>query len=220
MAQMTVSQFATELKVEPARLLEQLKSAGVHKTALGDSLTEQDKSQLLDYLHKAHGGGEARNRITLTRRQTTEIKQADGTGRSRTIQVEVRKKRVFVKRDALPGEPESVETPAEVVAPVVEVVPEPVPEPAPLPASAPVSAPAPVSIIGADQQALRDEEERKHRALSALQAEELRLKQEARERSRLEAEEATREALCTFQPGVAAGEGRSRSSRTQSWGRR
>jgi translation initiation factor IF-2 len=212
MAQMTVSQFATELKVEPARLLEQLKSAGVHKTALEDSLTEQDKSQLLDYLHKAHGGGEARNRITLTRRQTTEIKQADGTGRSRTIQVEVRKKRVFVKRDALPGEPESVETPAEVVAPVVEVVPEPVPEPAPLPASAPVSAPAPVSIIGADQQALRDEEERKHRALSALQAEELRLKQEARERSRKpataetapEAGEASREAAAAVAPTAVA----------------
>ncbi len=200
MAQMTVSQFATELKVEPARLLEQLKSAGVHKTALGDSLTEQDKSQLLDYLHKAHGGGEARTRITLTRRQTTEIKQADSTGRSRTIQVEVRKKRVFVKRDALPGEAEAVEAPAEVVAPVVEAAPEPVPEPAPAPApapapepepvpvtvpeSAPVAAPATVSIIGAEQQALRDAEERQHRALSERQAEELRLKQEARERSR------------------------------------
>ena len=143
MAQMTVSQFATELKVEPARLLEQLKSAGVHKTALGDSLTEQDKSQLLDYLHKAHGGGEARTRITLTRRQTTEIKQADSTGRSRTIQVEVRKKRVFVKRDALPGETEAVEAPAEVVSPMVEAAPEPVPEPVPVPEPAP--APEPVA---------------------------------------------------------------------------
>jgi translation initiation factor IF-2 len=202
MAQMTVSQFATELKVEPARLLEQLKSAGVHKTALGDSLTEQDKSQLLDYLHKAHGGGEARTRITLTRRQTTEIKQADSTGRSRTIQVEVRKKRVFVKRDALPGETEAVEAPAEVVSPMVEAAPEPVPEPVPAPAPEPVaeSAPepaqepaaelapatsvAPVSVICAEEQALRDAEERKHRALSDRQAEELRLKQEARERSR------------------------------------
>ncbi|MEI7970712.1 MAG: translation initiation factor IF-2 associated domain-containing protein, partial [Betaproteobacteria bacterium] len=139
MAQMTVEQFATELKVEPVRLLEQLKSAGVHKTALGDILSEQDKSQLLEYLHRVHGGVEPRQKITLTRRQTTEIRQADGTGRSRTIQVEVRKKRVFVKRDAT-GLPEgeaadsAPEVPAEVV-PVAEAavtVPVSVPEPEPV----------------------------------------------------------------------------------------
>lgn len=119
MAQMTVAQFATELKVEPGRLLEQLKAAGVDKSALEEALSEHDKSQLLDYLHRMHGGAEPRKRITLTRRETTEMKQADSTGRSRTIQVEVRKKRVFVKRDAgAPGEGEVV---AEAELPLVPV---------------------------------------------------------------------------------------------------
>ena len=53
---------------------------------------------MLDSLRRAHGATEGK-KITLTRRQTSEIRQADATGRSRTIQVEVRKKRVFVKRD-------------------------------------------------------------------------------------------------------------------------
>ena len=63
-------------------------------------LTEQDKTQLLEYLRAVHGTKETKNKITLTRRQTTEIKKADSTGKARTIQVEVRKKRVLVKRDA------------------------------------------------------------------------------------------------------------------------
>ncbi len=67
-------------------------------------LTEQDKTQLLEYLRRVHGTNEAKTKITLTRRQTSEIKKADATGKSRTIQVEVRKKRVFVKREASAGE--------------------------------------------------------------------------------------------------------------------
>jgi translation initiation factor IF-2 len=162
MAQMTVAQFATELKVEPGRLLEQLKAAGVDKSALEEALSEHDKSQLLDYLHRMHGGAEPRKKITLTRRETTEIKQADSTGRSRTIQVEVRKKRVFVKRDAgAPGEGEvvaeaelplvPVEEPV-VVEPVAVVVePEPVPEPEPvvIPEPEPVVEPEPVAEVAA-----------------------------------------------------------------------
>jgi len=70
--------------------------------------TEKDKTQLLDYLRQSHGAKESKQKITLTRRQTTEIKKSDATGKSRTIQVEVRKKRVLVKRDAV--EPEPVET--------------------------------------------------------------------------------------------------------------
>ena len=65
-------------------------------------LTEQDKTQLLEYLRRVHGTKESKNKITLTRRQTTEIKKADSTGKARTIQVEVRKKRVLVKREAAP----------------------------------------------------------------------------------------------------------------------
>jgi len=102
----TVAQFAAELKVPPTVLLEQLRAAGVDKHGENDGLTEADKARLLDSLRKAHGGAAPeKKKITLTRKQTSEIKQADGTGRARTIQVEVRKKRTFVKRGA-EAEPE------------------------------------------------------------------------------------------------------------------
>ena len=99
MAQSTVSQFAGELKVPPSVLIEQLRAAGVEKRAPEDSLSEQDKSRLLEHLRKTHGSAEAKNKITLTRKQTSEIRKTDATGKYRTVQVEVRKKRVFVKRD-------------------------------------------------------------------------------------------------------------------------
>ena len=91
MPQMNVAQFATELGVAATLLLEQLKAAGVEKSAANDSLSEQDKTQLLDYLRRAHGVKESRSKITLTRRETTEIRKSDSTGKARTIQVEVRK---------------------------------------------------------------------------------------------------------------------------------
>jgi translation initiation factor IF-2 len=97
----TVAQFAAELKVPAAVLLEQLRAAGVDKRGENDGLTEADKARLLESLRKAHGAAAPeKKKITLTRKQTSEIKQADGSGRARTIQVEVRKKRTFVKRDA------------------------------------------------------------------------------------------------------------------------
>ncbi len=118
MAADNVEKFAAELKLPVDTLLEQLKSAGVEKGSASDSLTEADKEQLLSALRKAHGAADApRKKITITKRQTSEIKQADGSGKSRTIQVEVRKKRVFVKRDAAEGA--DAEAVAEPVAPVV-----------------------------------------------------------------------------------------------------
>lgn len=94
----TVAQFAVELKMPANVLLEQLRAAGVQLTSIDDAVTDTDKAKLLESLRRSHGGGEGK-KITLTRRQTSEIRQADSSGRSRTIQVEVRKKRVFVKRD-------------------------------------------------------------------------------------------------------------------------
>ncbi|ALM81922.1 translation initiation factor IF-2 [Bordetella sp. N] len=99
MSSNTVAQFATELKMPANVLLDQLRSAGVELKSVDDSVTDSDKAKLLDSLRRAHGGAAEGKKITLTRRQTSEIRQADATGRSRTIQVEVRKKRVFVKRD-------------------------------------------------------------------------------------------------------------------------
>ncbi len=117
MATSRVETFAAELKLDVDVLLEQLKTAGVDKSSGTDLLSEADKERLLEALRKAHGGSaEApRRKITITKRQTSEIRQADPSGKSRTIQVEVRKKRVFVKRD----EQESADKPAVEALPVV-----------------------------------------------------------------------------------------------------
>ncbi|MEW6514765.1 MAG: translation initiation factor IF-2 [Pseudomonadota bacterium] len=152
---MNVAQFAAELKMPPVALIEQLAKAGVVKQTSTDTLTEQDKTRLLDFLRKAHGETVPKAKITLTRKQTTEIKSADASGKARTIQVEVRKKRTFIKRDA--------EMPAE--APVPEVVAEPVAVP-------------PAPIIDAEQTALREAEAKRQAELAAIQAAELKEKQE------------------------------------------
>ncbi|MFZ6847744.1 translation initiation factor IF-2 [Undibacterium sp. RuRC25W] len=101
MASNNVAQFATELKMSADLLLTQLRAAGVDKNSTSDSLTKEDKDRLLEHLRRSHGSAvdNEKKKITLTRKETTEIKQADATGKSRTIQVEVRKKRTFVKRD-------------------------------------------------------------------------------------------------------------------------
>ncbi|MFV0663142.1 translation initiation factor IF-2 [Denitromonas sp.] len=159
MEQITVTQFAGELKMPAALLLEQLKKAGVSIGNVDDRLTEQDKTKLLDYLRRSHGDDKAKSKITLTRKETSEIKATDSTGRARTVQVEVRKKRVFVKRDELVAEarkdadvaPETAPV-AEPVAPeapadVVEVTPVVAETPAVTPAepeATPAAAPPPV----------------------------------------------------------------------------
>ncbi|HEY6773617.1 MAG TPA: translation initiation factor IF-2 [Oxalicibacterium sp.] len=117
MASNNVAQFATELKMPADVLLTQLRDAGVEKSSASDELSKADKDKLLDHLRRAHGAtpeGEKR-KITLTRKETTEIKQADATGKSRTIQVEVRKKRTFVKRDDI-----AEETAKPAAAPVID----------------------------------------------------------------------------------------------------
>jgi translation initiation factor IF-2 len=121
MAQTTIEQFATELKMGAGALLEQLSKAGVAGKKAGDKLSETDKTRLLDYLRKSHGGQEQKKKITLTRKQTSEIKAADSTGRARTIQVEVRKKRVFVKRDGADAAPAPEEAPPQPVVSAAEV---------------------------------------------------------------------------------------------------
>jgi translation initiation factor IF-2 len=162
MAQTSVAQFASELKVPPSVLLEQLRAAGVEKKQPNDSLSEQDKSRLLEYLRRMHGSAEQKNKITLTRKQTSEIKKTDATGKYRTVQVEVRKKRVFVKRD-----------PAEVAAAAVA-------------AEVPPPPPPPPPAVDSKEIELREEEARRQQQLAELQAAELKEKQE---RERREAEQ-------------------------------
>jgi len=173
-AQTSVAQFASELKVPPSVLLEQLRAAGVDKKVPEDSLTEQDKSRLLEYLRRAHGSTDAKNKITLTRKHTQEIKKTDATGKYRTVQVEVRKKRVFVKRD-----------PTEVAAAAV---------------AAEVPPPPAVATVDAKEIELREEEARRQQQLAELQAAELREKQE---RERKEAEQKAAEPAAAAPPPAA-----------------
>lgn len=118
MSSNTVAEFASELKKSPETLLDQLKAAGVGKAAPSDALTESDKQKLLVYLQNSHGTASVdRKKITLTKKSTSEIKQADATGKARTIQVEVRKKRTFIKRDdGVEGSAESEESVVEEAA--------------------------------------------------------------------------------------------------------
>ena len=109
----TVAEFAKELHKSPQDLLEQLRAAGVAKKSASDALSDSDKQQLLAHLKNTSGVGDGeRKKITLTTRSTSEIKQADATGKARTIQVEVRKKRTFIQR----------EDPAEVAARAAQAV--------------------------------------------------------------------------------------------------
>jgi translation initiation factor IF-2 len=119
MAATTVAQFAAELNRPAHTLLDQLSAAGVAKASADDALSDADKSRLLDHLRSAHGSTPSaeRKKISITRKTNTEIKQADATGKARTIQVEVRKKRTFVKRDDAPAGEEQAPAPA---APVID----------------------------------------------------------------------------------------------------
>ncbi|PMR75946.1 translation initiation factor IF-2 [Billgrantia endophytica] len=109
MSEMTVKDFAAKVGRDVPRLLEQMKEAGLEHKAETDAVSEEDKRQLLDYLTKSHGGGGAgaKNRITLTRKTRSRIKTGE---RGKTIEVQVRKKRTYVKRaeDEAPAS-ESVE---------------------------------------------------------------------------------------------------------------
>ena len=184
MTQTTVAEFATELKKSTDLLLQQLTAAGVSKQGADDVLTDSDKQKLLGYLQASHGTGSAeRKKITLTKKSTTEIKQADATGKARTIQVEVRKKRTFIQRDD---------------------------EVAPAKAEAPAAPAAP--IIDQAELARREEEARRQAELIRRQEEELaekrrlREEQEAKEKAEAEALAQQRQAQAEAeaqQPAVA-----------------
>ena len=160
MAQISVEQFANELGLQPTVLLEQLKAAGVKKIMAEDALTEQDKTQLLEYLRKTHGASDSKSKITLTHRQTSEIRKSDSTGRPRTIQIEVRKKRVLQKA--------TVQT--------LEEAPKPIPEVAVSVSTSSTQEKTKEFVIDAEELALRKEEARKQAELIARQTEEIQLK--------------------------------------------
>ncbi|WP_283149772.1 translation initiation factor IF-2 [Silvimonas soli] len=119
MSELKVSQFAAELKMPPQELLEQLRAAGVAKQSESDSITADDKTRLLDHLQKKHGAAGDKPKITLQRKQTSEIRKTDATGKAKTIQVEVRKKRVVIAPEGSQGLQHAAEPAIGTSAPVL-----------------------------------------------------------------------------------------------------
>jgi translation initiation factor IF-2 len=181
-----VAEFAAELNKPTALLLEQLSAAGVAKKADTDSLSEADKQKLLTYLQASHGtAAPERKKITLVKKQTSEIKQADATGKARTIQVEVRKKRTFIKRED-GSEAVAQETPAPVPeAPVVVAI-------------------DPVELARREEEAKRQAELLRRQEEDLAQKRRQREEQEARERARQEELRLEQEAKAAEQARTAA----------------
>ena len=166
MSSTTVAEFASELKKSTATLLEQLQSAGVPKQTATDTLTDADKHSLLTHLQVSHGtASPERKKITLVKKSTTEIKQADATGKVRTIPVATKKMRTFVRRE------EGVDAPVEAVAQPLEEV-------------------LAVPIIDSAELARREEEARRQAELIRRQEEELVQRRLEREQQEQRAREA------------------------------
>jgi translation initiation factor IF-2 len=106
MADVTVAQFAEVLKVPVDRLLQQLDQAGIKVDSAEDMISEDAKHELLTHLRRSHGHDDAQvdsapRKITLRRKSQSELKLASPQGRARTVNVEVRSKRTYVKREVL-----------------------------------------------------------------------------------------------------------------------
>jgi translation initiation factor IF-2 len=107
MADVTIAQFADVLKVSVDRLIAQLDQAGITVSSPEDMISEEAKLELLTHLRRSHGHGSegsAPSRITLRRKTQSELKLASNQGRARTVNVEVRQKRTYIKRDVLEGQ--------------------------------------------------------------------------------------------------------------------
>jgi translation initiation factor IF-2 len=109
MSEVTVAQFAEVLKVPVDRLLVQLESAGIQVEGPQALISDEAKLELLTHLRRAHGapepsktaGAAAPRKITLARKSQSELRQATTQGRARTVNVEVRHKKTYIKRDVL-----------------------------------------------------------------------------------------------------------------------
>ena len=152
MGKSNVEEFATELGLPVDLLLKQLKSSGVDKSSASDELKEEDKSALLAYLRSEHGASlRPKSKITLTRKQNTHIRKTDSEGKSRTIQVEGRKKRTIVKPD------QSKDKSSEIIDEK--------------------KSEKPKEIVDENEKNIRDEEAKRHAALAEAQAEDLQKKE-------------------------------------------
>jgi len=121
MADAKISELAEVVGVSVDKLLSQIKEAGLSHTKAGDSISNDDKNTLLQFLRRSHGDSEASvsapKKITLKRKTVGTLKAASTHGRGKTVNVEVRKKRTYVKRSEVAEDaPEELEDEAVVAA--------------------------------------------------------------------------------------------------------
>ncbi len=107
MAEVTVQQLADNIGTPVDRLLKQMAEAGLTHSKADESVSDDEKQKLLAYLRSSHGASDSDSeprKITLKRKVTTQLK-AGGAGRSgKTVNIEVRKKRTYVKRKTAEGD--------------------------------------------------------------------------------------------------------------------
>ncbi|MGI0118357.1 translation initiation factor IF-2 [Zooshikella sp. RANM57] len=121
MADVTVEQLAQVVGAPVERLLQQMKDAGLPQTKANQAVSDSEKQVLLAYLKQSHGGSAADpGRITLKRKTVSQLKVSGGQGKSKTVNVEVRKKRTYVKRNEAEAEKAEKKRQAEEKARVLE----------------------------------------------------------------------------------------------------
>ena len=181
MAQVTVEQLAETVGASVDRLLSQMKDAGLPHAGADEAVSEEDKQTLLTHLKKSHGErAAAPKKITLKRKSVSTLR-AGGAGK-RTVSVEVRKKRTYVKREDAEGAEPEADISADVAVESADQV------AAPEPIVAEVAAPADTVSDTDDPELLRQ------RAASRRKAEEQARQLELEAAAKARAEEAARQA--------------------------
>jgi translation initiation factor IF-2 len=177
MAEVTVADFAKVLKVPVDRLLVQLDEAGIKVGGADAVISEDAKLELLTHLRKTHGrkdaGESAPRRITLNRKSSSEIKLGSSQGRARTVNVEVRQKRTYIKRDVLEEQARKQQEELDAVRRADEEA---------------------RNAVEREAQAKRDAEDRERKAAEAREAEERRRAEEDKRRAQQADEEAQKRA--------------------------
>lgn len=236
MAEVTVNELAKSIGAPVERLLKQMQEAGLHHKNAEAKVSDDEKQRLLTYLKTSHGDATGEpTKITLQRKITTTIKTGTGNAK-KTVNVEVRKKRTYIKREDEVTEPAVVEAPEVAPAPVeptpepvvvqAEVAPEPEPlvavepEPAPAVAEAPVETPA-VAEAPSHRISFTDGiEEKRRAAIERRQAEEAARQAElkAKEEAKRAAEEAKRNAARAEKPADDATQAAAKAARPDARG--
>ena len=190
MAEVTVADFAKVLKVPVDRLLVQLDEAGIKVGGADAVISEDAKLELLTHLRKTHGrkdaGESAPRRITLNRKSSSEIKLGSSQGRARTVNVEVRQKRTYIKRDVLEEQARKQQEELDAVRRADEEA---------------------RTAVEREAQAKRDAEERERKAAEAREAEERRRAEEEKRRAQQADEEAQKRADEERKRAAVVGEG-------------